>query len=238
MKSLLKRSLPAFLLFLPLSLGTIRDAGAQTLGEGDYLSDPTGWTFIHAEPAPFDLKHVQDRATLVAIHVPIARDNGSVAAPGEPQNCFTGTEPDLRESLVAWASLREVMRYVGVPGLIISGPECVAVRAALQASWATTGDPTFTDGPDEVVAVRTEPLLAAPGGSGGREAALRETAKSVFSTPNGDTERPWTFYVLSAESASAILDGNRIAPGETAVLGFADRSLIGVFSVVLPDGSD
>ena len=162
---------------------------------------------LHAVPHPDGLAS-HAAPGLTAFLVPAGDASGVLP---DPQEGFGGCGPQTRlaprEAIRAWAGLRELMRHLGPPAAVLSGRACGLAQTAVEAAFATLGDPFYGAGGEAFEAPVLDRRLDAIDLAPDSRALARETLRAEFARPPrapSTVAAPWRLVVAAPQIVEAL----------------------------------
>lgn len=204
------------------------DPGEKT----DYAGGKTPDYAIFARPvAPGGMKDNPSEVYAV-FYVTPDNESGDYAAPGQSKGCDGPRRLSVVEHMRAWASLREAMRWIGTPGEILSSRECASGELAIAASYATAGDPSYADGPDEMVPAQLSVTFDNfENTAENRGYALERISLTLDKVLEGRDKSRVIFAPANAVAAAVRQD---VKAGSTYVMDTSNGKLIATYRMSMP----
>lgn len=198
----------------------------------DYVMGAQQDYAIFARPrAPGEMQD-NPRDIYAVFHVTPANAGGDYAAPGQPEACNGPRRLSDTDHMRAWTSVREAMRWIGAPGEILSSRECASGELAIAGSYATAGDPSYTDGPDELVPAQLSVTFDDfENTQANRAYALERISLTLAKVMEGRDK--WRMIFAPANAVSATLQRD-VEVGSTYVMDTTNGNLVVTYRMSMP----
>ncbi|WP_156798556.1 hypothetical protein [Ahrensia sp. R2A130] len=198
----------------------------------DYTSGKTPDYAIYARPAAPGAMRDQPRDVLAVLHVTPDNVTGSYAASGKPETCDGPRRLSMADHMRAWASVREAMRWIGTPGEIVSSRECASVELAVAVSYATAGDPSYADGPDELIPSQMTNVYDNFENTAQNRAYALERISLALNEPVANSD-PWRMVLAPKNAVSAFVRQD-VEIGSTYVVDVTTGTLVATYRMSMP----